>query len=130
MRNNYWLLVCKRDVSKAGRITINEEDYFDGEDITRIRPYLQKAIASGLVTDTGNGYKWNKTNSLCAYFAEKCNAVLGFSLGPCRTNWRTFSVLFGYTERQLAIGKQTYQNSTLGVPSDAELVDALFKLDK
>lgn len=127
MRNNYWWLVCKRDVSKAGKIAINKEDYFDGEDIGHIRPFLQKAIAAGLVTDTGNGYRWNGSISLCAYFAEKCSAILGLSLSRFKVNWQIYSKLFGYTERQLSVGKQTYLDSKNGIPSDAGKVDAILK---
>ena len=104
---------------------------------------LQKIMESGFCDKKEiNGvfcYKWAKTKSLLAYFADKCTEALGLSpsanetvdekggkyLKPT-TCFYPFEELFGIEKNSLRKLKNNYENSTRGFPRGYEQLDAIF----
>lgn len=105
---------------------------------------LQKAMESGFcVKKEINGvfcYKWAKSKSLLAYFADKCTEALKLSpsdyetvdenggkyLKPT-TCFYPFEELFGIEKNSLRKLKNNYENSTRGFPRGYEQLDAIFE---
>lgn len=90
------------------------------------RQILDKAISLGLCD---NGYHWQKTNSLLAYFADCACEHLKLSKaeqdGKKKTYWKPFETLFGVSG--LANYKNTYINKTGKLPTDHEIVESIFR---
>lgn len=114
------------------------EDYekpnilMQNEDITAI---IEKAIDTGLISETDMGYEWNKTLVLLAYFVEqinkRCNLYKITSSikhgNKTRISWQPFEDLFYIKHGKLKGAKGDYmKNNTSFYPDDANLVDDLF----
>ena len=92
-------------------------------DVARV--ILKKAIDGGLMD---SAYKWGKSKSLLAYFADKTSEYLGLCKGEYdgkpKVSWKPFEALFGI--RGLSGAKRDYQK-TGTLPGGYEDVDKLFK---
>lgn len=104
---------------------------------------LQKAMESGFCDKKEINdvfcYKWAKSKSLLAYFADRCTEALGLSpsanetvdekggkyLKPT-TCFYPFEELFGIEKNSLRKLKNNYENSTRGFPRGYEQLDAIF----
>lgn len=89
---------------------------------------LQEAIEAGLINQTTNGYRWNKSKALCAYFADRATEELKISKAITTNeeqaaNWKPFEALFNFTN--LKDCKAAWRK-TGSVPKGSDIVDRLF----
>lgn len=97
-------------------------------DTDRARLLFKKAEAAGLMKPDGNGYKWNGTKALCAYFSERAGEYLG--LHKVETDngkaavWKPFEKLFNLDNFKTC-KQDRLKTGTL--PKDSKIVDALFQ---
>ena len=92
--------------------------------------YLMKAIELGLMDEN---YKWNKSKSLCAYFAsimsdKLClnNSIKGSRNENKRISWKPFEILFGYELGTLRLAKNDYEKVNID-PQGSDIVDKIFE---
>lgn len=113
-----------QEASSDDGVTLPEE-LNTGKAIT----LLKKAVEIGLCD---NNYKWLKSKSLLAYFADKASAYLGLEAGKYfntdtdndenKTFWKPFETLFN--RRNLSQSKRDYIRK--GMPRGHKDVDNLF----
>ncbi len=86
---------------------------------------LQKVINNGFCD---NNYKWTKSKSLLAYFADRASEYLGLGKGEydgkLKTSWKPFEILFEMNG--LSGAKKDYQR-TGTLPDGYNTIDQLFK---
>lgn len=94
-------------------------------DTEQAKALLQSAIQNRLCD---NNYKWLKTKSLLAYFADKASEYLNLSKGKydgkTKTSWKPFETLFNI--KRLSGAKNDYQK-TGTLPDGYKNVDKLFE---
>lgn len=110
---------CNKEL-KSGNITLPSE-----LDTERAKALLQSAIQNKLCD---NNYKWLKTKSLLAYFADKASEYLNLDKGEydgkAKTSWKPFETLFNI--KGLSGAKNDYQK-TGTLPDGYKKVDELFE---
>lgn len=91
---------------------------------------FQKALNSGYIKKQGNGYKWEETKQLLAYFAEKLSLALQLSNkmdkdGNITISWKPFERLFD--EKDLKGAKANWMRiNTKFTPTGYEKINELF----
>lgn len=94
-------------------------------DTDKAKKLLKKVIATKLCNDT---YKWLKSKSLLAYFADRASEYLGLCKGEYdgkpKTSWKPFETLFSISG--LSGAKRDYQR-TGTLPDGYSDVDKLFE---
>lgn len=112
----------KKEVLHRKREETGTPPEFDDEQAKEI---LKKAINAGLCD---NDYKWLKTKSLLAYFADRVSEYLklgkGEYDGKAKTSWKPFEILFGISG--LSGAKRDFQK-TGTLPDGHKDVDNLFE---
>lgn len=112
----------KKEVLHRKREETGIPSEFDDEQAKEI---LKKAINAGLCD---NDYKWLKTKSLLAYFADRVSEYLklgkGEYDGKAKTSWKPFEILFGISG--LSGAKRDFQR-TGTLPDGHKDVDNMFE---
>lgn len=114
------------DTASEKNINTTDEPNLPNElNTEKAKALLQKAIQNGLCDGK---YKWLKTKSLLAYFADKASEYLKLGKGKyggrTKTSWKPFETLFGLSE--LCAAKNYFQR-TGTLPCDYKDVDKLFE---
>jgi hypothetical protein len=77
---------------------IEKQDLPPELDTPKARLLLDKAIKAGFINEIPNGYKWNYSKALCAYFADKATIYLNISKAVTDTGkvaaWKPFETVF------------------------------------
>ena len=118
---------CLRQKQANGDKEPQQKEFLKNDRVLKI---LQKAIDAKLISKKDNGFVWNSTKQLLAYFAEKMSKSFSLSSkmdkdSNITTNWKIFEMIFNV--KNLKSAKHNWMRLNIRFePTGFEKVDALF----